>query len=345
MSNYIITKLVLDSLLAGEKISVIDCGARGGGVSDWASLGKYITLYGFDPDKNECDRLNAQAIAAGLNHTYYPFCLAEKNDQNRDFYIAKSCDSSSLYQPNEKLITRFKQSLWGKTFYTSDKVGLERIEKVNTTNIDTWAEANNIRDIDFIKLDVQGAELEVLKGGQNLLKSALGLNIETWFQPVYKGIPLFSDIDIYVRSWSFEFFSMHTYTSGQFVGRRSSPIIFDKVNTYWEQQLAGQLATADVFYLKDPLNSMSQYPDDNKILKLCCLAEMCQQIDFSFELLSYLKDKFEQNGEKERSKLAAEVYSMAARQYPRKKKEIYFKDFIEHRILHSIKSIKKRMFN
>ncbi|MDH3972686.1 MAG: FkbM family methyltransferase [Deltaproteobacteria bacterium] len=342
MSDYIISKLILDTLLESEKISVIDCGARGGGERQWSSLTNNMILYGFDPDKDECDHLNEQAKNKGLDHFYYPLCLAENNDKNRDFYIAKCCDSSSLYPPNEELLKRFKQSVWGKTVYTFDSLKTDKIEKVSTTSLDIWAEENNIKEVDFIKLDVQGAELEVLKGGKKLLKSTLGLNIEVWFLPLYRGIPLFSDIDSFVRSEDFDFYSMHTYTSGQFVGRKSSPVMFDRVNTFWEQQLAGQLVTTDAFFLKDPIQRAIPSMDNNKILKLSCIAEISEQIEYAFELLSYLKKKLDVEGEDKKSRLVNDIYRIAAKKYGRKKKIIYLKKDLENRVFQPIKKMKKR---
>jgi FkbM family methyltransferase len=41
--------------------------------------------------------------------------------------------------------------------------------RVRVTSLDAWLKLNNIGKVDFIKLDVEGAELEVLKGAERLL--------------------------------------------------------------------------------------------------------------------------------------------------------------------------------
>ena len=46
----------------------------------------------------------------------------------------------------------------------------EKIIKVNFTNIDNYCKNNNITEIDYIKIDTQGKEQEVLKGMLNLIK-------------------------------------------------------------------------------------------------------------------------------------------------------------------------------
>lgn len=42
--------------------------------------------------------------------------------------------------------------------------------KINTISIDDFMQKNNIMKLDFIKLDIEGAELETLKGGVNTIK-------------------------------------------------------------------------------------------------------------------------------------------------------------------------------
>ncbi len=79
----IIAKLILEILPRDEKITVIDCGAKGGEEgARWSFLGDRLVLFGFDPEEDECTRLNTSAEAQGLHHYYYPYCLA-KDDQKK----------------------------------------------------------------------------------------------------------------------------------------------------------------------------------------------------------------------------------------------------------------------
>ncbi|MBC7450981.1 MAG: FkbM family methyltransferase, partial [Cytophagales bacterium] len=41
---------------------------------------------------------------------------------------------------------------------------------VQQTSIDSWLLKNNIRSVDFIKMDIQGAEIELLKGAQHTIE-------------------------------------------------------------------------------------------------------------------------------------------------------------------------------
>ena len=49
---------------------------------------------------------------------------------------------------------------------------IEKLE-VDTITIDKYCQDNNVKCIDFIKIDVEGAEYRVLKGAENMLKKRL----------------------------------------------------------------------------------------------------------------------------------------------------------------------------
>ena len=60
-----------------------------------------------------------------------------------------------------------------------------------------------------MKLDVQGGELEVLKGSDNLLKDVKGICTEVSFVELYKKQALFGDVDTFLRKKGFKFISFY----------------------------------------------------------------------------------------------------------------------------------------
>jgi FkbM family methyltransferase len=313
MSDFIITDLLYKHRLLTDKLIVIDCGAAGGSFQEWDSLSDKIIIHGFDPDEDECNRLNANAKSKGLQHYYYPLLIAN-NSKNRNFYVTNDSASNSLFEPDHQLISRYKQNYcdirWISTLETA---GLKNIIKVNTTSLKNWSEKYLINDIDFIKLDVQGAELEILKGTSNILDQVIGMNIEVWFVPIYKEQPLFADIDVFVRNKKFDFFSFLIYTAGQYAGRIASPVSFGKVNSPFAQKFAGQLLTADALYFKDPLYH-NRALSISKKYKLICFAEMNGQIEYAFELLHNMMYSIEQRNVREE---LSQIIDEAAQKYPR----------------------------
>ncbi|MCG6534962.1 MAG: FkbM family methyltransferase, partial [Syntrophales bacterium LBB04] len=292
----------------------------------------------FDPNEEECKRLNAAAKAKGLQHNYYPFLIAN-DSENRNFYLTNDSGSNSLFEPDSHLISRYRQKVWDTQWIPTIKtVGHKMTVQVNTTSLGTWADKHSIKDIDFIKLDVQGAELEILQGAGNLLDSIIGMNIEVWFVPIYLKQPLFADIDIYIRNKQFDFYSFIINTAGQYAGRMTSPASMGNIITAYAQRFAGQLLTADALYFKDPLHNNGSVSLSKKI-KLICFAEMNFQIEYAFELLHSLMHDFEKNSEQQ--KILSHIFDEAASAYPK----YLFKKHIGVSLLSHIIRIKSKLFN
>jgi FkbM family methyltransferase len=57
----------------------------------------------------------------------------------------------------------------------------------------------------FVKIDVQGFEDRVLRGGERTIRQASVVLVETSFETLYEGQALFDDIHQRLRSWGFEF--------------------------------------------------------------------------------------------------------------------------------------------
>jgi len=62
-----------------------------------------------------------------------------------------------------------------------------------------------ITDTDFLKVDVQGAELYVLRGAGRCLEDAVVVHTEAEFVPMYKEQPLFAEVDQFLRQSGFIF--------------------------------------------------------------------------------------------------------------------------------------------
>ncbi len=63
--------------------------------------------------------------------------------------------------------------------------------------------------IDVLKLDIQGHELEALRGAGRLLADIQVVLTEVEFTPLYDGQPLFADIDAFMRSQGFRLFNLY----------------------------------------------------------------------------------------------------------------------------------------
>ena len=77
--------------------------------------------------------------------------------------------------------------------------------KVNTKSVDRWLDEKKIirKNFNFLNIDIQGYELEALKGMTKQLKIVDFIYLEVNFCEVYKGCPNISEIDDFLLNFSF----------------------------------------------------------------------------------------------------------------------------------------------
>lgn len=75
---------------------------------------------------------------------------------------------------------------------------------VNAVRIDSILEVDTLMGADFLNIDVQGAELKVLKGIGDLLKQFKWAYLEVNREELYKGCALVGEIDAYLYHYGFE---------------------------------------------------------------------------------------------------------------------------------------------
>ena len=160
-------------------------------------------IIGFEPVEAEYDKLVAMKRPG---RKYLPYFVGDGTTQT--FYQCSASMVSSLFEPNIPLLAKF-QGL----------EGLSRVVKTSTVQTRRLDDIPETEGVDFLKLDVQGGELLVLHGAEARLKDALVIHTEVEFVPLYKGQPLFADIDSFLRARGFAF---HTVNSS---GRTFKPLI------------------------------------------------------------------------------------------------------------------------
>ena len=116
-----------------------------------------------------------------------------------NMYITQNKGSSSLLQP-----TKDANEFWeGNPLSTQEKV------KVKTTTIDSYCQKHNIETIDILKIDVQGNELKVLQGADQMLKDRRVKLIftEISIAPNYKGQSEIDEIIKFLRENKYKIFN------------------------------------------------------------------------------------------------------------------------------------------
>ena len=275
--SLVFTRTIVADLgaLADKPLRVIDIGAYGGVESHWEVYDDQIELIAFEPNEDECSKLNeAVSTGQGTACRFYPTAL-HRDKGRRTLHVSQNLMASSLLETNWSYVNRFPHCEPGRIVSTT---------KVNTADLDSFLEENEIDYVDFMKIDAEGCELAILEGARGLLAgSLLGVSIEVFFQAYHRDRPLFSDIDEFLRGYGFALFDLPHLERW----RRNAWTTADTRTWY----SGGQLMWAQALYLRDPVGQIKTAPGEGPnldrltVLKLASLAEVFGLDDVALELL------------------------------------------------------------
>ncbi len=314
--GFILADLISRKLPTEERFTILDGGAREA-LSDprWQIFEpNRVRLYGFEPDEDEVKSLNEVAADRGLDYQYFPGALWG-SPAEITFYENKSPGGGSCFPQNTDLTHRWKFQNQQDAFMSYDIFYPTGTSQWQSTTLDAWAEQIGSVDIDFMKLNVQGAELEILKGGESLLPNVIGVMAEVSFVESYRKRPFFSDTDAYLRSRGFEFFDL---IGLHYMGRSESEITASHLPGLYP--LWGQLIEAHGIYFKDPIRMEQEGGDlsaftPTKVFKLVAFAEVFGQIEYAFELLKWQEKRLRQDGQSDLARQVEDVRSSGAHLY------------------------------
>lgn len=86
-------------------------------------------------------------------------------------------------------------------FYTEEL--FQKEIKVQSDSLDNWCHKNGVHNVDIMWVDVQGAELLVFQGADNILKSTRVIMTEVGLKPYYEGHTLKAEIDTFLLERGF----------------------------------------------------------------------------------------------------------------------------------------------
>lgn len=135
---------------------IFDVGANQG---DWVALilpiKSNVTIHSFEPSLATFKKLEARNFPP--NVTINHFGLSSKPDRKLLYVFSEGSGNNSLYQ------RRGLEAGWGLK-------SPEQTEQILLETLDNYCEQTRIKHIDLLKIDVEGHELEVLRGALNMLR-------------------------------------------------------------------------------------------------------------------------------------------------------------------------------
>ena len=276
MTKYIVER----DVLRHDPVTIVDVGARWGFNSEWKIFEGALRVYCFEPDEAECERLNG---LGDPNVTYIPAALGKRNEEVI-LYETKLGASTGLYRTNMDYFSRL---------LNRDNAEVVKEHRIQVTTLDAAMALHGDLTIDFLKLDVEGAELDVLIGAERLLRGndLLGILSEFRFQEEINGCPIFWELDAYVRKSGFRLFDMQfTHQS-----RRALPYPgladyrLPNGEKFFAYTTHGQIMDGDALYFRDLLiaanSKMRAEATPSRLLKAAAFFEIYCLNDCAAELI------------------------------------------------------------
>jgi FkbM family methyltransferase len=243
-----------------QEIVIIDIGCR------WGFADKFLQknfsfptrIFGFDPDKKECERLNHIYQEKNItNIKLIPVGLSNIEGKQK-LYLTKEEACSSLYKPNEYLTHNYPALSCAKEVSQTE---------VSVSTINSWVKQEKLDYIDYMKVDTQGAELKILEGSSDILSTVRFLEVEVEFNPIYDEQPIFSEVDLYLRKFGFVLWKFSNFVHYSKDNESKIELINNSVN-YDHHKLefptrGGQLFWADAFYIQKEIID-TNYTTNNK---------------------------------------------------------------------------------
>jgi len=241
----------------------VDAGARWGPKSNLLTLFPSSKWVGFEPDPTECALVNSKAQAGWR---CFPLALGPAHG-SQPLYVTRSADWNSLYEPDPQVFSQFNG--------LEDFHYVEHQCQVPVTSLDklAFSDPHLLGNADYLKLDVQGAEADVLQGAKTLLaKSLVAVEVEVEFLPLYKRQPLFDQIHAMMMDNGFLLFDL---TRNRCIRSGFTADI----------ETRGQLIWGDALYLKDFRSLLLEQTRYHKLLALLLVAKELGFPDYSLSVL------------------------------------------------------------
>jgi FkbM family methyltransferase len=283
-----LVKHVVERRLWGSSpFFLLDVGCSGGIERRWHLFGDHLRAIGFDPLVAEIDRLNSlnpypevSYVAAFVTCREYDSLFPP--ELRRDRIRSKNDDAFSRVSAtavSERSDVSYVQERYNK--------GAPVVMTERAVELDEVIETHDRSRVDFLKIDTDGHDIEVLLGAKALLAAGglLGLKVEVSLQgAIHPCANTLGNLDGLLRQQGFSLFDLTMFR----YSRRHLPAPF----LYNQPALTttGQTIQADAVYFRDlgapDYERMWAYEvTPERVLKLACLFDSFDLPDCAAELL------------------------------------------------------------
>lgn len=250
----------LRSILEGERFVAVDVGAAHGLPAHWLAFDGNAHVYAFEPHPESCKALKAHFGNSRHPELYtvLPVALSGTGG-TRTLYLTNAPTSSSILQPRIDI---------AKGYARHDSLFPCREVSIETRTLADVLDEQQEPIVDAIKLDIQGADLEVLEGLGPRLEHLLLAELEVGLNQYYHGQPGFGDVDRALKQVGMLLFDVRV--SRAHLSRDGDPAGYqERVFSVYHNSpaISARALEFDVVYFRDP-GALLQAKDRAAVTKL-----------------------------------------------------------------------------
>ncbi len=220
-------------------------------------------LFAFEPDARQLEALRRRLGATGT-----VFAEAVGDGAEHTLHVC-NYGWSSVFEPDPAALAFFN------SFAQLGRV--ESKMSIQTRRLDDMAE---LPQIDFLKMDVQGAELMVLQNGRGKLADCVAVQLEASFVTLYKNQPPLGAVDLEMRAQGFiphRFMDVKRWSIAPAIAGNDPRVALN------------QLLESDIVYIRD-LTHPEGFSDP-QLKKLAAIAHVYRSPDLATRCLTELQKR------------------------------------------------------
>lgn len=176
------------------RLTFVDIGARGGLDEALLPLSSGVNAVGFEPEPQEAARLRIVGNQQWREVRILPFAVGVENGEAR-LFVPPNAIGASLIPHNPSMLNRFGYD---------DLHGSGSVVNVSTVTLDELCKRGELRKADYLKIDIEGAELGVLRCGEQILRGCKAIKIECSFLEQRVDQPLVTEVATFMLTQGFD---------------------------------------------------------------------------------------------------------------------------------------------
>jgi FkbM family methyltransferase len=252
-------------------LHIMDVGARGGIDEDCLPAAWATTAAGFEPEPDECARLNRRNARPWRAVRFVPAALGGF-DGTRVLNLPQRGEAASLLRSNPEMLLAFGYD---------GLHGVARPVTVQTLTLDSACDVYQLTRPDYLKIDVEGAELEILMASPLALLHCSAVKLEVSFLEQRMAQPMMHDLVAFMLNAGFilaDIRGMHYW--------RRRPLPAHPYSARWVIPYSkGVAAQCDLVFLREAKTISS----DESLVRLIAVASILGFFDHAVSAMRQVK--------------------------------------------------------